>query len=294
MPAAPGAVDADRQHREQRARHAERHRDEVDRERAHERLVAADEPQALADRAPDRSARGPLGAHAAAAAPSRSTAADHREAARGVDDVRRPDAEPGDEQRRRRRARRRASAGTGRSSARARCAAARARRGSGRSPSGRRSGPRRSPPAAPPSTYEPQSGGSPANASAASAGGARRRAPIWSSSSSIRRSKRSAMAPPSSDIAMSGTELDRAEQAGQERRPRLDVDLERQRDERRLRAEPGDELCRAMSSRRSREARSGETSMTKRLNGRAARARRARPAARCPAPTGQPRSRPRR
>jgi hypothetical protein len=38
-------------------------------------------------------------------------------------------------------------------------------------------------------------------------------------------------------------ELDRAEQTGEQRRPRLDVDLVGQRDERRLRAEPGDEVA---------------------------------------------------
>ena len=37
-------------------------------------------------------------------------------------------------------------------------------------------------------------------------------------------------------------QLDRPEQAGEERRPGLEVDLERQRDEHGLRAEPGDEL----------------------------------------------------
>ena len=42
---------------------------------------------------------------------------------------------------------------------------------------------------------------------------------------------------------MSGHELDRPEQAGEERRARLEVDLERQRDEHRLRAQPGDELA---------------------------------------------------
>ena len=53
-PGGARVVDADREHREQRTRHAEGHRDEVDREGAHERLVAAHEPQALADRAADR------------------------------------------------------------------------------------------------------------------------------------------------------------------------------------------------------------------------------------------------
>ena len=77
-------------------------------------------------------------------------------------------------------------------------------------------------------------------------------------------------------------ELDRAEQAGQEGRA-----ASRGRSGRAARRAPPacprpETSSPAMSSRRSREARSGVRSMTKRLNGRAARARRARPAARCP------------
>jgi hypothetical protein len=49
-----GVIHADREHREQRPRHPERHRDEVDRKRAEQRLVAAHEPQAVGDRTPDR------------------------------------------------------------------------------------------------------------------------------------------------------------------------------------------------------------------------------------------------
>ena len=60
------------------------------------------------------------------------------------------------------------------------------------------------PASAPPSTYSAHSGGLPAKVIAASPAGAAM-SPICTSSSSLRRSNRSAIAPPSSDIAMSGT-----------------------------------------------------------------------------------------
>ena len=59
------------------------------------------------------------------------------------------------------------------------------------------------PASAPPSTYSPQSGGSSANVMTASPAGART-SPICTSRRSMRRSKRSAIAPPNSDMAMSG------------------------------------------------------------------------------------------
>ena len=69
---------------------------------------------------------------------------------------------------------------------------------------------------------------------------------------------RSAIAPPSRRRE-ERHELDGAEQAGQEGRPGLRVELVGQRDERRLRPEPGGRLA-AISSRRSRDARSGSRS----------------------------------
>ena len=71
-PAGARVVDADRQHREQRARHPEGHRQQVDRERAHQRVVAAHEAQALGDRAQHRArARPPRRAAAGATSPRR-------------------------------------------------------------------------------------------------------------------------------------------------------------------------------------------------------------------------------
>ena len=72
--------------------------------------------------------------------------------------------------------------------------------------------------------------------------------PIWSSSSSRRRSLRSASAPPSSAMSDERPELDGAEQPGQQRRARLDVDLVGQRDERRLRPEARRRSCRARAA----------------------------------------------
>ena len=57
-PARARVVDGQREHGEQRARHPERHRHQVDRERAHQRAVAADEGEALLDRADDREVLG--------------------------------------------------------------------------------------------------------------------------------------------------------------------------------------------------------------------------------------------
>ena len=70
---------------------------------------------------------------------------------------------------------------------------------------------------------------------------------------------RSAIAPPYSPAAISGTSSTAAEQAGQEGRAGLRVELVGQRDERRLRPQPGQELARS-SRRRSRDARSGAIS----------------------------------
>src|SRR3954469_6581767 len=96
-------VDAHGEHGEERARHAERHREQVDRERAEQRVVAPHEAQPLGDRAQHRLARsgvhradGRLGRH-------RRGRGDHRQARRGLDrvggaDAREPDhhtAQPG-------------------------------------------------------------------------------------------------------------------------------------------------------------------------------------------------------
>ena len=95
-PLRAGVVDADGEHREQRPRHPERHRHEVDRERAHQRLVAAHEAQALGDRAQASAACSPSSAGAAGA--HGDERGHHRQAADRVDRVRRADAERADEQ----------------------------------------------------------------------------------------------------------------------------------------------------------------------------------------------------
>jgi hypothetical protein len=90
------AVDAQAEDGEQRPRHPEGHRHQVDGERAEQRRLAADEAQPGADRAADRLAllRGALrrlGRH-------RDQRGDHRQAAHGVGGVGRADAEPRDQQ----------------------------------------------------------------------------------------------------------------------------------------------------------------------------------------------------
>ena len=59
----------------------------------------------------------------------------------------------------------------------------------------------------------------------------------------MRRSKRSAIAPPNSDMATSGMSSTAPRRPVRKAEPRLEVDLERQRDEHRLRAQAGDELA---------------------------------------------------
>ena len=89
------AVDADREHGEQRARHAEGHRDEVDGERADERVVAAHVAQAVGDRAQHRRVLGDVGLRRLRRHHDHGD--DHRQAARRVDRVGRADAEHADE-----------------------------------------------------------------------------------------------------------------------------------------------------------------------------------------------------
>ena len=89
-------VDADGEHREQRARHAEGHRHQVDRERAQERLLAPHEPQPLGDRAADRRALGAVAVRQLRPHPDQRE--HHREAADGIHAVGDLDAAGGDQQ----------------------------------------------------------------------------------------------------------------------------------------------------------------------------------------------------
>jgi hypothetical protein len=88
-------VDGEREHGEQRARHPEGHRRDVDHERAHQRAVAAHEAQALGDRAPDGEGRARR--HRTHLA-QRQRGEEGDEERPGVDRVGRADAEPGDQQ----------------------------------------------------------------------------------------------------------------------------------------------------------------------------------------------------
>ena len=102
-PARARVVDAHRQHREQRARHAERHRHQVDRERAQQRLLAPHEaagPSAIERPIDGRSSPWPCGS--CGAHPEQRE--DHREAADRVDAVGHLDAAGGDQQAAERRA----------------------------------------------------------------------------------------------------------------------------------------------------------------------------------------------
>ena len=98
-PARARVEDAHREHREERARHPERHRAQVDEERAGERPVGADEAQPLADRGEHTRLHLVGGALGALRELGRERVGgdDHRQAARGVDHVRGADPERGDE-----------------------------------------------------------------------------------------------------------------------------------------------------------------------------------------------------
>jgi hypothetical protein len=97
QPGALGArvVDADREHGEQRARHAEGHGHEVDGERAHERVVAAHVAQPVGDRAQHRRVLGGVGLRRLGR--HHDHGPHHRQAARRVDGVGGADTEHADE-----------------------------------------------------------------------------------------------------------------------------------------------------------------------------------------------------
>ena len=260
-PAGARAVDADRKHGKQRARHPERHRREIDREGAQQRRAAAHERQALPDRGDDRTLRP---ARLRKLGRQRQHRADHRQAADARRRRRPPRRRPRRSAGRRARARAPSSAGRGRSSRRSPPACLRGRATRFGMIAERTTFCSAPKPASSAGEHVEQRDRRLARQRrGAERGRARATSPIWSSASSRRRSLRSASAPPSSAIATSGPELDGAEQAGQQRRMRLDVDLVGQRDERGLRAEPDTKLP-STSIRSSREARNALRSTVRR------------------------------